>query len=247
MNSLTLSPSTVAAARERILIPLDVDTAEAAVRLVGTLRGHVGGFKVGLELVNAAGTDIFGRLMDAGAGRIFYDAKFHDIPNTVAGAVRAATRYDVWMLNIHASGGSAMLRAARDAAQSAARPPLLIGVTILTSIGGATLNGELRVPGSVEEQVLHLARLSQDAGLDGVVASPAEVAAIRTACGGDFLTVIPGVRPAGAAVQDQIRVATPGAATRDGASDLVIGRPITGAADPAASADAIATEIAEAL
>jgi orotidine-5'-phosphate decarboxylase len=197
--------------------------------------------------VNAAGTDIFARLTDAGAERIFYDAKFHDIPNTVAGAVRAAARRGVWMVNIHACGGSAMLRAARDAANTVDRPPLLIGVTVLTSIDEATLNNDLRVPGSVEQHVAHLARLSQSAGLDGVVASPHELRTIVETCGPDFVTVIPGVRPAGVAAHDQARIATPGDAANAGAHYLVVGRAITQARDPVAAADSIAAEIASAL
>ncbi len=233
-------------ARERILVALDYDNADAALSLVKRLAGRVGGFKAGLELVNAAGPDVFARLMDAGAGRIFYDAKFHDIPNTVAGAVRAAVRRGVWMVNVHASGGAAMLRAAREAAGSGPNAPLLIGVTVLTSIDDAMLNHDLRVPGSVEEQVVYLARLCQTCGLDGVVASPQEVAAVRAACGPDFVTVIPGVRPAGVAANDQARVATPADAIRAGAHFLVVGRAITGAADPIAAAESIASEIAHA-
>lgn len=242
-----MSQSPTDAANERILVALDYDNADDALRLARTLAGRVGGFKVGLELVNAAGFDIFARLADTGAGRIFYDAKFHDIPNTVAGAVRAAARRGVWMINVHASGGGAMLRAAREAADSAATPPLLIAVTVLTSIDRATLNDDLRVPGEVADQVVHLAQLTQSAGLDGVVASPQEVTAIRTACGPKFVTVIPGVRPAGVAAHDQARIATPGAAVRAGAHYLVVGRAITGAPDPAVAADAIAAEITAAL
>ncbi len=228
---------------ERILVALDYDNAEDAVRLTRALAGKVGGVKVGLELVNASGFDIFSRLTDAGATRIFYDAKFHDIPNTVAGAVRAAAKRGVWMVNVHAGGGSAMLNAATDAAHSGDHVPLLIGVTVLTSIDEATLNADLRVPGTVAAQVTHLATLCQNAGLDGVVASPLELAAIRAACGPDFLTVIPGVRPAGSATHDQARVATPGAAVASGATYLVVGRAITGAVDPVGAAEAIAREI----
>ena len=235
-----------AAARERILVALDFDNADDALALVERLAGRVGGFKAGLELVNCAGPDVFARLADAGAGRIFYDAKFHDIPNTVAGAVRAAARRGVWMVNVHASGGAAMLRAAREAAGNGPNAPLLIGVTVLTSIDQEILNDDLRVSGTPEEQVTHLARLCQSCGLDGVVASPHEVAAVRAACGPAFVTVIPGVRPAGVAHGDQARVATPGEAIRAGAHFLVVGRAITGAADPVAAADAIADEIARA-
>ncbi len=234
-------------ARDRILVALDFDNAAEAVALTRTLGDSVGGVKVGLELVNAAGFDVFDRLRDAGAERIFYDAKFHDIPNTVAGAVRAAARRGVWMVNIHASGGSAMLQAAREAADTVETPPLLIGVTVLTSIDAATLNNDLRVHGDVADHVVHLARLSKDSGLDGVVASPQEVAAIRAACGPEFVTVIPGIRPAGVAVNDQARVATPGSAVQGGAHYLVVGRAITAAPDPKAAADAIAQEIADAF
>ena len=240
------------APHERILVALDVDSEDAAFALVRQLAGRVGGFKVGLELVNVAGPDVFARLRDGGAERVFYDAKFHDIPNTVAGAVRAAARRGVWMVNVHASGGAAMLRAAREAADAASAAagvaaPLLIGVTMLTSIDESTLNNDLRVPGSVADQVAHLALLCQTCGLDGVVASPHEVGAIREACGPEFVTVIPGVRPVGSDPHDQARVATPSIAVRDGAHYLVVGRAITGAPDPAQAADAITREIAEAV
>ena len=237
------------APHDPILVALDVDAADAAVALVRRLGGRVGGFKVGLELVNAAGFDVFDRLRDAGAGRIFYDAKFHDIPNTVAGAVRAAARRGVWMVNVHAGGGARMLEAAREAAAAGAAggaPPLLIGVTVLTSIDQRALNDELRVSGEVAGQVIHLSRLCQSAGLDGVVASPHEVSAIGDACGPDFVTVIPGVRPAGTASHDQARTATPGAAIRAGAHYLVVGRAITAAPDPVQAAEEIAREIADA-
>ena len=228
---------------ERILVALDVDTADSAVALVRDLAGSVGGWKVGLELVNAAGFDIFDRLRDAGADRIFYDAKFHDIPNTVAGAVRAAAKRGVWMVNVHACGGAAMLAAARDAASDSDQPPLLIGVTVLTSISDAAYRDEIRGAGTVAEQVLHLARLARSTGLDGVVCSPLEVADIHAVCGEFFVSVVPGVRPAGAATHDQARFATPGDAVRSGAKYLVVGRAITGAGDRRAAAEAIAAEI----
>ena len=230
----------------RVLIALDFDNADAAVACARSLSGHVGGVKVGLELVNAAGFDIFDRLHDAGIDRIFYDAKFHDIPNTVAGAVRAAARRGVWMINVHASGGGAMLRAAREAAAQAETRPLLIAVTVLTSIDSVALSHDLRVPGTITAHVEHLARMAQTCGLDGVVASPHEVSAIRAACGPDFLTVIPGVRLAGAAAHDQARVATPGETIAAGADYLVVGRAITGAPDPVAAAESINDEVAAA-
>ena len=235
------------APHERILVALDYDNADDAIRLSRAIAGKIGGVKVGLELVNSAGFDIFARLADAGATRIFYDAKFHDIPNTVAGAVRAAAKRGVWMVNVHAGGGSAMLKAATEAAHSGNHAPLLIGVTVLTSLDEAALNTDLRVPGTVAEHVTHLATLCQSAGLDGVVASPLELPAIRGACGPDFLTVIPGVRLAGGATHDQARVATPGATVSAGATYLVVGRAITGAPNPVEAADAIAREIASAL
>lgn len=231
---------------EPILVALDFPDGESALQMARTVGPYVGGFKVGLELVNAQGFDIFSRLHDAGANRIFYDAKFHDIPNTVAGAVRAAAERGVWMVNIHASGGRAMCEAAREAASTVDTPPLLIGVTVLTSISEDTLNHELRVPGPLAYHVEHLAQMAQAAGLDGVVASPHEVQNIARVCGPNFLTVIPGVRPRGVDAGDQARVATPGEAITNGAHYLVVGRAITAARDPAQAAQNIAGEIAEA-
>ena len=233
----------------KILVALDTDTAEKALALAGQLAGEVAGFKVGLELINAAG---FGLLDDlkAQAGpdaKIFYDCKFHDIPNTVSGASRAAARRGVWMFNVHASGGSAMLRAAvqgaaEGAAEAGAAKPLVIAVSVLTSIAPETLRDELGVSRPLPEQVAALARLAQDAGCDGLVASPQEIGDIRAACGPDFLLVIPGIRPAGAAQGDQKRTLTPGEAVQAGADYLVVGRPITGAADPAEAARSINRE-----
>jgi orotidine-5'-phosphate decarboxylase len=233
--------------REKVLVALDVDSADAALKLVRNLSGSVGGFKVGLELFNSEGPDIFARLTDAGAERIFYDAKFLDIPNTVAGAVRAAARRGVWMVNVHASGGMAVLQAARDATYAVDMPPLLIGVTVLTSIDNAVLNHDMRVQGSVASQVDHLARMCHAAGLDGVVSSAHEVQLICDCCGPEFITVVPGVRPAGVKAHDQARVATPTAAVQAGAHYLVLGRSITQADDPAAAAEGIVAEITAAL
>lgn len=237
-------------ARERIILALDVDGEAAALRLIETLGPEVGAFKIGLELFNAVGPAFFARAREAGATRIFYDAKLCDIPNTVAGAARAASRHGLWMLNVHALGGVAMMRAAKEAAEAGARaagllpPPQLIAVTLLTSLDEAAMTGELGISGTVEETVVRLARLSQEAGLDGVVASPREAVAIRAATGPNFLIVTPGVRPAGADRGDQRRVTTPGEALRAGADFLVLGRAITGVPDPRAAARAIAAEIA---
>ena len=235
-------------AQSRILVALDVDTETEAVALARETAPFVGGVKVGLQLVNAAGLDIFDKLRDAGATRIFYDAKFHDIPNTVARAVRAAAKRGVWMVNLHASGGKAMMEAAREAAGvSGGAGPLLIAVTVLTSINEAALNREMNVAGTVGNQVVHLARLAQSAGMDGVVASPHEVSAITQACGPQFVTVIPGVRPQGTAANDQARVATPADAIQNGAHYLVVGRAITSQADRAEAARAVADAVADAL
>lgn len=234
--------------KEKIIIPLDVDTPKKAVELVEMLKDEVGAFKVGLELVNSAGLGIFDKIRAAGAEKIFYDCKFHDIPNTVAGASRAAAGMDLWLFNVHCSGGFAMMKAAKDATIEVAEkngvtPPLVIGVTILTSIDQDTLNNELRTPGTVACQVVHLAKLAKEAGMDGVVASPHEIEVIREACGSDFVIITPGVRPAGGDLGDQKRVMTPAEAVQKGADYLVIGRPITKANDPKAAARAIAAEI----
>ena len=234
---------------KQILVALDVANAEAALSLADTLRGAVGGFKVGSQLFTGAGPDVVRALVDRG-DRVFLDLKFHDIPNTVAGAVASATALGVWMVNVHASGGRAMMAAARQSAdETAARggvpPPLVIAVTVLTSFTAETL-GEIAIAASPLEQVERLARLAQDAGLDGVVASPQEVGAIRNACGPSFVVVTPGIRGGSAASgpDDQRRTATPAGAMAAGSTYLVVGRPITGAADPRSAALGMASEIA---
>ena len=234
--------------KDKIIIPLDVDSTEKAVALVEMLKNEVGAFKVGLELINSAGFGVFDAIKQAGAGKIFYDCKLHDIPNTVAGASRAIARLGVWMFNVHCSGGFEMMKAAKEAAISASEhlgvnPPVVIGVTVLTSIDQLVLSDEMKVSGSVTNQVVHLAKLAQDAGLDGVVASPQEIELIRAACGDDFMIVTPGVRPAGGDIGDQKRVMTPKEAVDRGADYLVIGRPITKADNAKAAAQAIAAEI----
>ena len=240
-------------ASSRTLVALDTDTAEKALELVRRVGDEVAGFKVGLELINAAGFGLFDDLKAlAGAdAKLFYDAKFHDIPNTVRGACRAAARRGLWMLNVHASGGGAMLRAAVEGAREGADAagvsrPLVLAVSVLTSLSPEVLRDELGVAQTLPEQVSALARLAQDAGCDGLVASPHEIGVVRAACGPDFMLVIPGVRPSGANVGDQKRVMTPGAAVRAGADYIVVGRPISGAPNPAAAARAINAETSHA-
>ncbi len=238
--------------RNRIIAALDVDSPDKAVAVVDKLQGHVEAFKVGLELFNHSGREIFDMLRAAGAEKIFYDCKFHDIPNTVASASRAAAQMGVWMFNVHCSGGSAMMAAAAKTAREQAAtlqiaPPLVIGVTVLTSLDQEMVETELGVGLPIADLVVQLAKLAKNAGLDGVVASPLEIEAIRAACGPDFLIITPGVRPVAADIGDQKRVLTPAEAVRCGADYLVIGRPIVKADDPAAAADAIAGEIESAL
>ena len=237
--------------QSKILVALDVDTAEKAVDLARQLSGQVAGYKVGLELINSAGFDLLDKLREtAGAeAKIFYDCKFLDIPNTVMGASKAAAKRGVWMFNIHASGGSAMMKAAVSgaeigAAEAGVPKPLVIAVSVLTSVSAEVLRDEMGVSRPLTEQVAALAQLAQDSGCDGLVASPHEIAAIRDACGPDFLLVIPGVRPIGAAIGDQKRVMTPGEAVKAGADYIVVGRPITADSDPAASARRINAETA---
>jgi len=233
--------------RDRLIVALDVDSLAQAERLAERLDGLVRRFKIGSQLFTAGGPAVVEAIQKRGA-EVFLDLKFHDIPNTVAGAAREAARLGVFMFNVHASGGLAMMKAAADGAAAAAkelsvRRPLAIAVTVLTSLDRAALHRELGVTSSVEGHVLHLSELARDAGLDGTVASPVEIAAIRRSLGAAWVIVTPGVRPAGSAAGDQSRVATPGAAARAGAHYLVVGRPITGAPDPAAAAAAILEEM----
>jgi orotidine-5'-phosphate decarboxylase len=229
----------------QILVALDVDTADAAHALADQLRGHVHGFKIGSRLFTSHGPSIVEAMVKQG-DRVFLDLKFHDIPNTVAGAVGAATRLGVWMVNVHASGGHAMMKAARDAADAEAsklgRPrPLVIAVTMLTSLSEETM-GEIGVADALTGQVGRLAVLAQSAGLDGVVASPQEISLIRSRCGNAFEIVTPGIRGASDEKGDQRRTLTAAEALAAGASYLVVGRPIIAASDPRAAADRIAAE-----
>jgi orotidine-5'-phosphate decarboxylase len=228
-----------------ILVALDVDSAQQATTLADSLRGTVGGFKIGKQLFTAEGPAMVRALAERG-DRVFLDLKFHDIPNTVAGAVSSAVSTGAWMVNVHASGGRKMMEAAAEAATTTAQKfgrtrPLVIGVTVLTSLDQTQLR-ETGVTAGVMDHVVHLATLARQSGLDGVVASPQEITAIRHACGPDFLIVTPGIRPQ-AVSDDQARTMGPADAVAAGASYLVIGRPITAAPDPRTAAQQIAASI----
>jgi orotidine-5'-phosphate decarboxylase len=224
-----------------VFVALDTADLPRALALAEAVKPYVGGLKVGLELISALGPDAIRRIVAVGLP-VFADVKFHDIPNTVAGAARAIAGLGIAMLNVHASGGEAMMRAAADAIAPWTPRPLLIAVTVLTSLDDTVLESVGQRPPACD-QVARLARLTQASGLDGVVCSAHELATVRGVCGPDFLTIVPGIRPAGASFGDQKRVMTPREARAAGADILVIGRPITAASDPAAAAKAIAEEL----
>lgn len=241
---------TVSPAHQRIFCALDTDVLDQALTLAQTLRPHIGGLKLGLEFFSALGGAGVRAVAETGAP-IFLDLKLHDIPNTVAGAVRALTPLAPTLMTVHAQGGRAMMAAAADAAaKTAARlglaRPRIIAVTVLTSLDDSDLES-VGIKASAADQVLRLAELAKLAGLDGVVCSPHEIRALRERLGPDFLLVVPGIRPAESAHGDQKRVMTPEEAVAAGASHLVIGRPITAAPDPAAAAQKIATALDRAL
>lgn len=221
----------------RLIVALDVPGAPRAAALAAQVAPHAGLVKLGLELFCAEGPPAMAQV--AVHAPVFLDLKLHDIPNTVAGAVRALAPLGAAMLTLHAGGGPAMIAAAREAAEAAgAARPMILAVTVLTSMDAATLHA-IGVAGGPVQQVLRLARMAMAAGADGLVCSPREVAPIRDALGDGPALVVPGIRPAGAALGDQSRVATPEEAVRDGADWIVVGRPVTGAPDPAAAARAI--------
>jgi orotidine-5'-phosphate decarboxylase len=230
-------------AKDRVIVALDVDGIDQAKALVERLAERVGMFKIGSQLFSAQGPELVRWLIQRGE-KVFLDLKYHDIPNTVARAVAAASRLGVSLLDVHALGGKAMLEAA-----VAARPnptTRLLAITILTSHDQTSL-AQIGIAGPVDAAVRRLALLAREAGMDGVVCSPHEAALVREACGLDSLIVTPGIRPAGTQPGDQARAGTPAAALAAGASYIVVGRPITAAADPGAAADAIVGEVARAL
>ena len=216
----------------KLIIALDYDSAEACLTLVRQLDPKSCRLKIGKELFTAAGPSIVEAVQHQGF-EVFLDLKFHDIPNTVAKAVKAAANMGVWMVNVHASGGQAMMEAALEQAQAAVKPPYLIAVTVLTSIDQPILNS-VGISGSPAQQVERLALLAKMSGLNGVVCSAHEVHQIKAACGPEFLCVTPGIRPQGSNQDDQKRIMTPQQAIQNGSDYLVVGRPVTQAKDPAA-------------
>lgn len=227
---------------KKIIVALDDDEPEKALRLVEKLDSRLCRVKVGKNLFTRTGRQFVENLQALHGFEVFLDLKFHDIPNTVAAAVRAAADIGVWMVNVHAAGGLTMMERAREALQRVRRPPKLIAVTVLTSMGAEELQA-LGVKRSLEAQVEFLARLAQQAQLDGVVCSARETELIKAACGPDFLTVTPGIRPIWSAKNDQERIVSPSEALRAGSDYLVIGRPITAAYDPLRALERINEEI----
>ena len=236
-------------AKERLVLALDVDDFKKAEELVGKLSDYVGVFKIGSQLFTAEGAKVVNMVNERG-GKVFLDLKFHDIPNTVARAAEVATKLGVYIFNVHTSGGYEMMRAAAEASEKISlalgvRKPLILGVTLLTSINQEILEKEIGVKKKLEEQVVHLAKLAKAAGLDGVVASSWEIREIRKACGEDFVILTPGIRPAGKSSDDQKRIMTPREAKKLGADFLVIGRPIRNASNPVEAAKEILREMEE--
>jgi orotidine-5'-phosphate decarboxylase len=231
--------------QDRIIIALDVDTRREALEWVSRLRGRVGLFKIGSQLFTSEGPTLVREIVRQGE-KVFLDLKFHDIPNTVAKSVLVAAELGVTMLTLHASGGSKMMGSAVEALNrsGSGRRPLLLGVTVLTSLAGEEFDA-IGFSDSVESQVVHLAKLAEQSGLDGVVASPSELALLRSQLKTSTRIITPGIRPAGGVAHDQSRIATPAAAIQAGADYLVIGRPITASPDPLAILEAITHSLPE--
>jgi len=237
-------------AQERLILALDVDDFKKAEELVNKLSDYVGVFKIGSQLFTAEGVKVIDMVNERG-GKIFLDLKFHDIPHTVARVAEVVTKLGVYIFTIHTSGGYKMMKAAAEATVKTSktlgiRKPLVLGVTLLTSISQEVLEEEIGIKKRLEEQVVHLAKLAQTAGLDGVVASPREIQGIRAACGNDLIILTPGIRPAGRILDlqdDQERIMTPGEALKLGADFLVVGRPIRKATNPVEAAKKILKEM----
>lgn len=228
--------------RDRLIVALDVSSAAAARKIVAAVGDCAAAYKVGMQLYTAEGPEVVRELVGSGR-RVFLDLKYHDIPNTVAGAVSEAAALGVSMLTIHAGGGGKMLRAAAQAAAAAPKPPLVLGVTVLTSLDDTELP-KLGIRGNVVDQVLRLAALALSNGCGGIVASALEAAALREEFGQEFTIVTPGVRPVGGGRGDQARVVTPSEAIAAGATFVVVGRPITESSDPAEEARGILAQLA---
>lgn len=228
--------------KEKLCLPLDVSDFDQAKRLIDELADVVGVFKVGKQLFTKVGPPVVEYIHKQG-GRVFLDLKFHDIPNTVKGASQSCVDLGVFMFNVHAGGGLAMMQAAAEAVVKADPKPVVLGVTVLTSLSESVLQEELGVRRSLKDHVRSLAELTKKSGLSGVVASPHEIALIREACGADFVILTPGVRPSWAAKGDQERVMTPGEAVKAGADFIVVGRPITQSKDPREAAIRVVEEM----
>lgn len=230
---------------ERIMVALDYARAEQAEALVNSLAGIPCYMKVGMQLFYSAGPS-FVRMLKEQGYHVFLDLKMHDIPNTVKGGAESIARLGVDMFNVHAAGGKAMMEAALEGVEKGlqgGRKPTVIGVTQLTSTTQTVMNEEIGISGTVEDAVLRYAKVAREAGLNGVVASPLEVLRIKETCGTDFITVTPGIRPAGADIGDQSRVMTPAEAFAQGTDYIVIGRPITAASDPREALEAILASV----
>ena len=238
-------------ARERLVLALDVNNFKKAEELVDKLTDYVGVFKIGNQLFTAEGTKVIKMVQEKG-GKVFLDLKFHDIPNTVARAAEVVSKLGVYIFDIHTSGGYEMMKATVEASKKSSfalgsSKPLILGVTLLTSINQEILEKEIGIKKSLEEQVVHLAKLAEAAGLDGVVASPWEIKALRAACVEGFVILTPGIRPAGKSDDDQKRVTTPQEAIKLGADFIVIGRSITNATNPVKASQEILKKMEEIL
>ena len=227
--------------RERLIVALDVSSSAEVQKIISNLGDSVEIYKIGMQLYTAEGPQVVRDLISSGK-KVFLDLKYHDIPNTVAAAVREATQLGVSMLTVHASGGMKMLQSATEAARASRSVPNVLAVTLLTSMDEQDLN-LIGVPGSVEHHVVWLACLALKAGCNGVVSSAREVKTLRASLGGEFLAVTPGVRPAGTAYGDQARVVTPAEAIAAGATHIVVGRPITAAPNPVAVVESLLREM----